>query len=134
MKTTALDKAVELANKVGYVFISTADAGCRPHVAVARTLALKDPGRIEVNEWFCPGTMSNLQKNSHVSIVVWNAKTDTGYQLLGDMEHVADIGMLDGYTPDMKSKFNLPQIKSQLIIKVNKITDFKSAPHTDVEE
>ncbi|MBI2850410.1 MAG: pyridoxamine 5'-phosphate oxidase family protein [Chloroflexi bacterium] len=134
MKTATLETAVELANKVGYVFVSTADANNWPHVAVARTMALKEPGRIEVNEWFCPGTMSNLQTNSHVSVVVWDAKTDTGYQLLGDMEHVIDIGMIDGYTPDMKSKFLLPQIKSQLIIRVNKVTDFKRAPHTDVEE
>ncbi len=134
MKAAILEKAVQLATKVGYVFIATADANKWPHVAVARTVVLKEEGRIAVNEWFCPGTMSNLQSNSHVSVVVWDENTDTGYQLLGEMEHMMDIGMIEGYTPEMKSKWPLPQVKSQLVIRVSKVTDFKRAPHSDVEE
>ncbi|MDZ4231084.1 MAG: pyridoxamine 5'-phosphate oxidase family protein, partial [Dehalococcoidales bacterium] len=67
-----LEKAVRLASKVGYVFIATADAGKWPHLAIARTLALQGEGRIAVNEWFCPGTMSNLRSNPRVSVVVWD--------------------------------------------------------------
>ena len=134
MKAEILGEAVQLATRLGYVFIATADANNWPHVAVARTMALKGEGRVAVKEWFCPGTMSNLQSNRHVSIVVWDAISDTGYQLLGEMEHIMDIGMTDGYTPEMKSKQPLPQVESQLVIYVNKVTDFKRAPHSDVEE
>ncbi len=129
-----LDKAVKLAERVGHVFIATSDVEGRPHVAAARMLKLKDDGRIDVREWFCPGTMSNLQNNRHVSIVVWEAASDTGYQLLGEMEDMMDIGMVDGYTPKMESKWPLPQVKSQLLVRVSKVIDFKRAPHSDVEE
>ena len=134
MKAEILEKAVQLATKVGYVFIATADTNKWPHVAVARTMALKEEGRIVVNEWFCPGTMSNLQSNSRVSVVVWDESKDIGYQMLGEMEHMMDIGMIDGCTPEMKSKWPMPQVESQLVIHVNKVTDFKRAPHSDVEE
>jgi hypothetical protein len=134
MKTDILEKAVQLANKVGYVFIATADVNKRPHVAVARTLALKGEGQIAISEWFCPGTMSNLQSNPWVSVVVWDETTDEGYQILGEKEQMMDIGMLNGYTPEMKSKWPLPQVESQLVIHVTKVTDFKRAPHSDTEE
>ncbi len=134
IRTELLEKAVELAAKVGHVFIVTSDADGWPHLAAARRLALKEEGRIAIEEWFCPGTMSNLQDNRHVSIVVWEANGDIGYQLLGEMEHMMDIGMIDGYTPDMKSKWPLPQVESRLVIQVRKVTDFKRAPHSDVEE
>ncbi len=134
MDAEMLERVAQLARRVGYVFVATTDANKWPHMAAARTLTLKTDGRIEVDEWFCPGTMANLQANSHVSVVVWDANTDVGYQLLGDMEQVMNVGMMDGYTSDMKSKRPLPQVKSQLVIRVSKITDFKRAPHTDVEE
>ena len=134
MKAEILEKAVQLAAKVGYVLIATADINKWPHVAVARTLKLKEEGLIAVHEWFCPGTISNLHSNSHVSVGVWDASTDTGYQLLGEMEHMTDIGMIDGYTPEMKSKGPLPQVESQLLIRVSKVIDFKRAPHSDIEE
>jgi len=125
---------VQLAAKVGYVFVATADTDKWPHVAVARTMTPKEDGRIVVGEWFCPETLSNLRSNSHVSIAVWDEKTDTGYQLLGEMEQMMDIGMIDGYTPKMESKWPMPQLESQLVIRVSKVTDFKRAPHSDVEE
>ncbi len=113
IRAELLEKAVELAAKVGHVFIATSDADGWPHLAAARTLALKEEGRIAINEWFCPGTMSNLQSHSHVSVVVWDANSVIGYQLLGKMEHMIDIGMSDGYNPEMKSKWPLPQVESQ---------------------
>lgn len=134
IRAELLEKAVELATKVGYVFIATSDTDGWPHLAAARTLVLKEEGRIAINEWFCPGTMSNLKLNSHVSVVVWDENCDIGYQLLGEIERMMDIGMIDGYTPEMESKWPLPQVESLLVIRVRKVTDFKRAPHSDVEE
>ncbi len=133
MKVETLEKAVQLAEKVGHVFIATADADNWPHLAAARNLALTEDGQLAANEWFCPATMSNLQSNPHVSIVVWDESTDTGYQVLGEMERMMDVGMIDGYTPEMKSKWPLPQVTSQLLVRVSKVIDFKRAPHSDVE-
>lgn len=129
-----LEKVAELAEKVGHVFIATSDTDGWPHLAVARSLKLGENGRMDVREWFCPGTMENLQHNSHVSIVIWEAASDNGYQLLGEMEHMVDIGMINGYTPEMESKWPLPQVESQLLIRVMRVTVFKRAPHSDIEE
>lgn len=134
VRAELLEKAVELAEKVGHVFIATSDRDGWPHQAAARTLKLGENGRIDVREWFCPGTMENLQHNSHISIVVWEASSDTGYQLLGEVENMMDVGMINGYTPEMESKWPLPQIESQLLIRITRVTDFKRAPHSDIEE
>ncbi len=47
---------------------------------------------------------------------------------------MTDIGIIDGYTPQMKNMRPMPQVESQLVIQVNKVTDFKRAPHSDIEE
>jgi hypothetical protein len=83
IESEILETAVQLSTKVGYVFITTADTNKRPHVAVAPTMALREDGRIAVNEWFCPGTTSNLQSNSRVHFVVRDENNDRGYQMLG---------------------------------------------------
>ena len=129
-----IKKAVDLAEKVGHAFIATSDNEGWPHVAAARRLKTAGKSLIDATEWFCPGTMANLKKNRRVSIIIWDAATDTGYQLFGEMEKMIDIGMLDGYAPGMKAKWPLPQIESQLIVRISKITDFKRAPHSDIPE
>lgn len=134
MRAGILEEAAQLAAKVGYVFIATTGTDKYPHLAVARTMAIKEKDQIAVREWFCPGTIANLHSNSQVSIVVWDKDTDTGYQLLGEMEHMTDTGMLDGYIPKIESRRILPQVESQLLIRMNRVIDFNRAPHSDIEE
>ena len=134
IRTAILEKAAELAAKVGYVFIVTSDIDGWPHLAAAGTLKLREEGCVTVSEWFCPGTISNLKNNRHTSIVVWEENSDTGYQLLGEMERMKDIGILNGYTPEDKRIAPIPQVESELTIRVRKITDFNRAPHSDAEE
>ena len=114
MKTAILEKATQLANKVGFVFVATADRNKRPHLAVARTIELKEDGRIAVQEWFCPGTMSNLETNSNVSVIVWDKDTDVGYQMIGKMENIIDMHMTDGYFPKIENKQPLPAVERQI--------------------
>ncbi len=134
MTNDILRKAVELSTKVGYVLVATADPGKRPHLAVAGTLAIKESDRLEVNQWFCPTTFANLKANPQVAVVVWDKNTDTGYQIAGEMKHMMDIGMVEGYTPEMESKFLLPAVESQLLLRVGNISCFKRAPHSDVPD
>ncbi|MBI2852564.1 MAG: pyridoxamine 5'-phosphate oxidase family protein [Chloroflexi bacterium] len=134
MGTEALAEAQQLAEKVGHVFIATAGKDGWPHLAAAKAMKLMPGGRAEVNEWFCPGTVANLKVNPRVSIVIWDESGDRGYQLLGEMEKMMDIGLLDGYTPEMKSKFIIPQVESQLVLRVERVIPFRHAPHSDVEE
>ncbi len=127
-------KAVALAEKLRHVFVATADADGLPHVASAGKLASAPDGRVVLADWFCPGTVTNLQQNPCVAIVVWDAGEDVGYQLLGEVEEVKELGMLDGYVPGEEDKPPLPQVERELLVRVNKIIAFSHAPHSDVEE
>lgn len=66
-----------LAEKLRHVFVATADTSGLSHVASAGKLTPAPDGRLVLADWFCPGTVSNLQQNPHIAIVVWDATADT---------------------------------------------------------
>ena len=76
----------------------------------------------------------NLEHNLRVSLVVWDAAADTGYQLLGNVEKIEETAMLDGYIPEMESVGPSPQVERQLFVKVDKVMAFSHAPHSDLEQ
>ncbi|MEE8328761.1 MAG: pyridoxamine 5'-phosphate oxidase family protein [Thermodesulfovibrionia bacterium] len=134
MRIEALNKFITLAEELGHVFVATADVNGLPHLAAAGELMLTPEGYVEVTSWFCPATVDNLGVNQNVALVVWDAKTDKGYQLLGKTEKMEDLHMINGYAPEIESKSPVPQVERKLIIKVDTIIDFKHAPHTDTEK
>lgn len=134
MNAEILRKAELLASKVGYVYISTADSHGWPYVAVAGRLANVRENHVVLTEWFCPGTMNNLQVNPRIALVVWDASSDKGYQLLGELEEIKELGILDGYSPKVEARTNVPQVERQLLVHIDKILDFKRTPHTDMVE
>ncbi|MEE8353407.1 MAG: pyridoxamine 5'-phosphate oxidase family protein [Dehalococcoidales bacterium] len=134
MNVEVLKKAEQLAAKAGHLFVATADAKGWPHVAAAGRLALTAENRVLVTEWFCPGTVANLQVNPRISLVIWDSATDVGNQLIGELEDIKDVGMLDGYAPQVEGKMPVPQIERQLLVNSDRVFEFKRAPHTDVEE
>ena len=133
MKAEALQMAVELAEK-GRIFVATSNKAGLPHIAAAEELVSSGNSKVSVSEWFCPGTIANIEQNRRVAIAVWNPETDKGYQLLGEIEAVEELGILDRYSPETESKEPLPQVLRQLLVRVSKILDFKRAPHSDVDE
>ncbi len=134
MKIEKLEKAVDLSQRIGFVCIATADRMGMPHIATAGKMELADEGQLAITEWFCPGTTANLQTNNFVSIVVWDKDSDSGYQMLGKLERIEELGILNGYAPDIESGPPLPQVERRLLIKVQKITDFRLGPHSDAED
>ncbi|MFB3890554.1 MAG: pyridoxamine 5'-phosphate oxidase family protein [Phycisphaerae bacterium] len=131
MNTAALDKALSLAARVGHVLIATAGPDGSPHLATARRFEAAGDGLVAVREWFCPGTVENLQANSRISIVAWDPASDEGYQVLGRVEHVDDCAIMDGYAPGAPS---VPQVQKRLIIRPRRVLAFSQAPHSDTEE
>jgi len=129
-----LQKVVALAEKIQHVFVATADGKGLPHVAAAGTLTAAPAGRLAVAAWFCPGTVTNLGQNRLVAIVVWDQADDFGYQLLGEVEKVEEVAVMDGYIPGEDEIRPLPQIERQLIVRVDKVIAFRHAPHSDIEE
>lgn len=104
-----------------------------PHIATAGEMELADEGCLAVREWFCPGTVANLETNKFVSTVVWDRDSDSGYQMLGTLERIEELGVLNGYAPGLESDPPPPQVERRLIIKVEKIIDFRLGPHSDAE-
>ena len=134
MNVEILREIEQFAAKAGHIFVATADAKGWPHVAAAGRLALTLEKHVVITEWFCPGTMANLQANPRLSLVVWDSATDVGYQLIGELEEIKDLGLLDGYAPQVEGKSPVPQVERQLLVHIDRVIDFKRAPHTDVEE
>lgn len=126
-----IEKASALAETVGYVFVATADEKGSPHICVAVGLDVVGDGCIAVTEWFCPGTIANVDRNRNISVVSWDRDTDHGYQMIGTVRQSFDVGVLDGYSPRDEINGNMPQVERRLVIDVEKVMAFKMQPHTD---
>lgn len=134
MKPKSLNTAVELAEKLEHVFVATADSSGMPHVAAAAKISQTSEDQVTVAAWFCPGTLVNLKNNCRISLVVWDAPVDKGYQLLGQVEKVEEIAMMNGYSPEIDETTVMPQVENRLLIRVDKVIAFSHAPHSDLEE
>ncbi|MBE0534859.1 MAG: pyridoxamine 5'-phosphate oxidase family protein [Phycisphaerae bacterium] len=132
MTRELLGEVVALAHQAGFICLATANAEGMPHITAAGSLERGAQGELLIKEWFCPGTVANLQTNSAVAVAVWDLRRDVGYQLLGHVDRIEDLAVTDGYAPQVESKHVLPQVEKQLVIHVEKILDFTLAPHCDV--
>ena len=134
MNIKMLSNAIELAAQSGSVFVSTVNSAGLPHLAVAGQMICGTEGHVKVSEWFCPGTVDNLQYNKRISLVVWDSHGDAGFQLLGQVQAVDEVGVLDGYAPELESSVPIPQVRRELLVRVDKVIRFSRAPHSDVED
>ncbi len=83
-----LDAAMGLAEKLGHVFVTTADSAGMPHVAAAAQIKKISDDQVAVSAWFCPGTVANLDDNHRISLAVWDPPSDRGVQILGAVENI----------------------------------------------
>jgi hypothetical protein len=116
MNSEILKKAVRLGEELEHVFVATADTAGLPNVAVAGKIGLEPEDRVAVMEWFCPATVTNLEANRSIGLIVWDQNSDMGYQLLGECEKVEELGMMNGYSPSLEDQKPLPQVERKLIV------------------
>jgi hypothetical protein len=133
METATLHRANKLAEKIGHIQIATVGQDGMPHMTVAGKLSIDPEGLVEVTAWFCPMTVENLSMNRAISLVIWDPATDKGYQLLGMTERLEDLAYLDGYIPEQEDDVPIPQVMQKLVVRVDKILNFRRAPHSDIE-
>jgi uncharacterized protein len=133
MNAGKIAEAVKMGTQTGHVLIATADWAGIPHIAVAGRIALEGDS-VVVTEWFCPGTVANLRPNVGVSIVAWDKASDTGYQLIGRLQTSSDVAVLNGYAPGLDGERPLPQVERRLVIRVERVMDFRFGPHSDAEQ
>lgn len=131
MDSKTLVRSIKLAESVRYLLVATVNAQGTPHLATAERITLEDRDRVAVTAWFCPQTAENVQANPAISVAVWDSDRDLGFQLVGEVEKVVDLAMLDGFIPEETAVF--PQIERKLVIRVRHILDFSHAPHSDSE-
>ncbi len=115
------------------ILLSTASGDGTPHLASAGDISCLPDDRVTIHYWFCPQTLANLRENSRCSLVLWDTETDEGYQLVGKVDEIQELEMMDGYLPQDSSGRALPQVKYGLIISVKKVLEFKHTPHSDLQ-
>jgi len=133
MKADKLAEAVKIGTRTGHVLIATADTAGVPHIAAAGKIELEGRSTVAITEWFCPGMVANLRKNAGVSVVAWDRAADTGYQIIGRLETSRDVAVLDGYAPGLEGQPPLPQVERRLLVRVEKVMEFRIGPHSDTE-
>lgn len=127
-----LERAVSLSQASGRIYMATADRGGLPHVAKAGSLTLlSDQKRVVFEAWSCPHTVSNLSINRWMALVILPPGKDIGYQLLGWIEDMEDVLLMDGFDPQLEARRFLPQAKKRLTMRVDKIIEFRPEAHTD---
>ncbi len=131
MKRAMIERMVELGNRVGFFFIATADGNGTPHLASARRAELLSGDRFAVTEWFCPGTIANLESNPRLSVVAWDSENDTGYQVIGESAEIKDVAMLDGFEAGRAEPTPVPQVERRLLVTAEAVLEFRQRPHSD---
>lgn len=134
MNMNNLDAAIDLAERLGHIFVATADSGGMPHVAAAAHIHRASKDHVAVSAWFCPGTIANLDDNRRISLVVWDPPSDRGYQLLGEVVQVEEQSVMNGFSAGPEESSPMPQVERKLVVRLAKILAFSHAPHSDVEE
>lgn len=125
------DHVKEFITRIPVVYVATADRHGVPHMAAVQGLTLGDDERVSFTSWFCPRTVANVSDSPHVALTVWDPTQNRGFQLLGSIEKVEDLAVLDGYMPKVEKAGNIPQIQRRLVMRVDRILDFRCGPHSD---
>jgi hypothetical protein len=134
MKDSIARRVNSLARGEGQILVATADSEGMPHLAAAKKLEILADGRVAVSAWFCPSTVANLNANRRLSVVIWDPEVDAGFQLIGEVEDVSEVAMMDGFIPAEGREAPLPQVERRLVMAVEKSLAFRLRPHTDMEE
>lgn len=126
-----LAEAMALAGQVNHLFVATADAAGVPHLAIAERIVLEGEDLVTVTAWFCPRTAENVDANAKVALVVWDRGRDAGFQLVGEVEQVLDLAILNGFLPEESEP--VPQIERKLVVRVRHVLRFSHAHHSDTD-
>lgn len=121
------------AKRVELFYVATSNHEGEVHLAVAKDLTfLPDNEHIAFKSWFCKKTIENIQKNPNISIAIYDAKSDTGYQIIGKAVSKTVVAVLNGYAPELeKIEKEYPQEEYQLKIRIINIMDLHRTAHSD---
>lgn len=127
MITDEIKKFIETG---GIAFAASADKAGNPHLSGVKGLIVPDSRHISFSDWFCPQALENLAGNRHIAIAVVDNMTLQGFQLVGEVETITTLGILDGYDPNIATE-ETPQVLYGLTIRVDVIMAISHGVHTD---
>lgn len=131
MNQEILEKSLAIAAKTKHLFVATADSKGIPHLATAEKISRKDDELVTVTAWFCPKTAENVSENPNIALIVWDGDQDLGFQLIGKVEKVVNLAMLNGFLPGETTPY--PQIERKLVVRLEQIFNFSHAPLSDMD-
>ncbi|MCF6155658.1 MAG: pyridoxamine 5'-phosphate oxidase family protein [Candidatus Brocadia sp.] len=128
-----LDRIKNFVKRVELFYVATSNQKGEVHLAVAKDLIfLPDTEHIAFKAWFCKKTIENIQKNPNISIAIYDAKSDTGYQIIGKAISKSVVAVLNGYAPELEMvEKEYPQEEYQLKIKIINIMELHRVTHSD---
>lgn len=131
MPKEILENIIALAQTTAPAFLATADIDGLPHIAAVGKVVLDSGSRIRLDDWLCPQTVENLDANHNACLVIWDCRTNNGFQLTGRLLSIHDTAVMDGYSRKNDSLPPLPQVERQLLFEVTAIYEFRHGIHSD---
>jgi len=128
-----LSRIKDFSKQVELFYVATSNQKKEVHLAVAKDLIfLPDNEHVAFKSWFCKKTIENIFENPNISIAIYDAKADTGYQIVGRTVSKNVVAVLNGYSPQLeKVEREYPQEEYQLKIKIINIMDLHRVVHSD---
>ncbi|MBI4831531.1 MAG: pyridoxamine 5'-phosphate oxidase family protein [Candidatus Lindowbacteria bacterium] len=111
------------------VLVATTDKKGTPHMAAAKGLTVLGDERVAFENWFCFRTLGNIHENPEIALSL--LKGERGFQLIGVVERSLATEVLDGYSPEVDRQSKFPQTKYRLLIRVNRVIELSTGPHSD---
>ena len=131
MAGSLLDHVVRTARGGANVLLTSVSADGTPHVSSATRLVAAGEGCVQLTSFFCPATIENIRSRSKVAVVVMDPWEGDGYQLTGEVAEIEELGVLDGYDPQLEDQPRVPQVQRRLTVRVARALLYSSRPHDD---
>jgi hypothetical protein len=131
MNNRKLERAISLGTRLGNFFVALVGADDFPYVNSASRIEPVGKNQFALEEWICPLTVQQLSEKPKIAVLIWDPKSDDGYEILGEVLMFESRAFLNGFAPDVEKNAYLPQVKRKLIIRAEKITAFSHALRCD---
>ena len=113
------------------VYVASADAEGYPHMAAGNHLTVSNESLLVFENWFCPVTLHNIARNSHVAVVVAAPGWESGYQLVGRVVKPHEDEVLTEYHTESTAAETAPAL-TRFVVRVEKIMEFSTGIHFDI--
>lgn len=127
MITEQVRRLIETAS---HVFVATADSSGVPHIAIGEQVAITGNSLLVFENWFCPVTLQNIAANTHVSVVVFEPDTGSGYQLICSVARNDNAAIHGG--DSAKAVPVNPEVLTRFTVKIHQVLGLSSGIHSDI--